>query len=229
MPIISIKEEALFIADAHYPHHGDEFLQILRQLDSGERQTPQLFLMGDIFDLLFGYNHYVQTFTHEAILLLQKLSTRFEIHYMEGNHDFCLKAIFPDMYIYSRAEQPVHFRLGEREVYLAHGDRYEAGLGYELYTRVLRNRLTLTLLKPFQQSIIDYQIQTLKSKKICKKLENFETKVQKIKQHYPKDGLIIEGHFHQGVQMGNYISLPSLVCQKEIGIMKNSAIVFEAV
>ncbi|MBD3794144.1 MAG: UDP-2,3-diacylglucosamine diphosphatase, partial [Campylobacterales bacterium] len=66
--MVSIKEEALFIADAHYPHHGDEFLQILRQLDSGERQTPQLFLMGDIFDLLFGYNRYVQTFSDEAIL-----------------------------------------------------------------------------------------------------------------------------------------------------------------
>lgn len=72
----SIKEGALFIADAHYPHHGNAFLTLLQQLDNGNLQSPQLFLMGDIFDLLFGYNDYIQTFSYEAITLLQKLSTK---------------------------------------------------------------------------------------------------------------------------------------------------------
>jgi len=87
--IPEIKEHALFIADAHYPHHGDAFLTLLNDLESKELKTPQLFLMGDIFDLLFGHNHYIQTFSTEAIERLQRLSKTMEIHYLEGNHDFC--------------------------------------------------------------------------------------------------------------------------------------------
>ena len=61
--MITIKEQALFIADSHYPHHGDAFLDLLKKLERGEIETPQLFLMGDNFDLLFGHNDYIQTFS----------------------------------------------------------------------------------------------------------------------------------------------------------------------
>ncbi|HIP19401.1 MAG TPA: UDP-2,3-diacylglucosamine diphosphatase, partial [Sulfurovum sp.] len=29
---MTIKEQALFIADSHYPHHGDAFLVLLKKL-----------------------------------------------------------------------------------------------------------------------------------------------------------------------------------------------------
>lgn len=130
--------------------------------------------------------------------------------------------------MYHRVEQPVPFTLNGHNVYLAHGDRYETGLGYEIYTKLLRNRLTLILLKPFQQPMIDTQIKQLKQKHICRPLKNFEAKAHAIAQHYPKESLIIEGHFHQGIRFNNYISLPSLVCQKQIGIVKEGSILFQA-
>ncbi|HHB95142.1 MAG TPA: UDP-2,3-diacylglucosamine diphosphatase, partial [Campylobacterales bacterium] len=74
MPIKEIKESALFIADAHYPNYGDEFVEILKKIKSEEIKIPQLFLMGDIFDLLFGYNEYIKSFSQEAIELLKELS-----------------------------------------------------------------------------------------------------------------------------------------------------------
>jgi len=114
--MLTIKENALFIADSHYPHHGDAFLDTLQKLDRGEIQTSQLFLMGDNFDLLFGYNDYIQTFSQEAIDLLQKLSKKIEIHYFEGNHDFCLKDIFVNMNVYTRDDQPIVFLLGDKKV-----------------------------------------------------------------------------------------------------------------
>ena len=227
MPIQTIKEGAIFIADAHYPHHGDELLTILQQLDSNKLQTPQLFLMGDIFDLLFGYNEYIQTFSKKAIKLLQKLSYKLEIHYIEGNHDFCLKGIFPNIHTYSRKEQPIQFTLGSQKVYLSHGDKYEVGVGYEIYSRAIRHPLTLRVFKIFEKKIINTQIEKLKQKHICKHLKNFELKIQKIQAHYPKDGLVIEGHFHQGIKHNNYISLPSLACQKQIGRVQGNSIVFE--
>ena len=92
--MITIKEQALFIADSHYPHHGDAFLDLLKKLEHGVLKTTQLFLMGDNFDLLFGHNDYIQTFSKEAIDHLQTLSQKIEIYYFEGNHDFCLKEVF---------------------------------------------------------------------------------------------------------------------------------------
>ena len=227
--MIEIKDGALFVADSHYPHHGDDFLQLLQQLFSGEMQAPQLFLMGDNFDLLFGYNDYIQTFSKEAVTLLQTLSETLEIHYFEGNHDFCLKALFPKIRVYSREEQPVMFRLQEKYVALAHGDRYVTGFGYELYCRILRNKYTLTLLKPFEKAIIDSRMEKLSQKNICRTLEGFEKRVGKIVSHYPDADLVIEGHFHQAKIVGKYLSLPSLACQKEIAVVREGKIVFERV
>ena len=222
-----IKEGALFVADSHYPHHGDAFLILLQKLECGKLQTPQLFLMGDNFDLLFGYNEYIQTFSKEAVVLLQKLSMDMEIHYFEGNHDFCLKPIFPDMHIYSRNEQPAFFEMQGRRVGISHGDRYTTGFGYDLYCKVLRNKTTLTLLRPFEKAIIDHRMKKLSRKHICHKFEGFEKRVKVILEHYLEADLVIEGHFHQARMVGKYVSLPSLACQHQIGIVRNGEILFQ--
>jgi UDP-2,3-diacylglucosamine hydrolase len=224
-----IKEGALFIADAHYPHHGDEFIKLLHKLDNGELTTSQLFLIGDIFDLLFGYNDYIMTFSNEAVNLLQKLSQKIEIHYFEGNHDFCIKKIFPHINVYSRDEQPVTMKLNNKRVALSHGDKYETGFGYGVYCNLLRNKITLNILKPFEKKIINYQMNKLPSKIICFKMPDFEQKVKAIMSHYKDVDLVIEGHFHQAVNIGKYISLPSLACQKKVAMIQNGNIVFSKI
>ena len=221
-----IKENALFIADAHYPHHGDDFLTILKALETSKIKTPQLFLMGDIFDLLFGHNEYIKTFSKEGIELLQKLSKKIEIFYIEGNHDFCLQEIFPHIRVYKREEQPVHFILNNQNIYLSHGDKYTAGVLYNIYSKLLRNKTTLTLLKPFEKQIINHRMKKLKSKQICGNFKGYKKRFNKIIAKYPSDSTIIEGHFHQARIHENYISLPSLACQGEIGIIKNKKLVF---
>ncbi|CUV65765.1 Putative metallophosphoesterase [Sulfurovum sp. enrichment culture clone C5] len=227
---MEIQEGAIFIADAHYPHHGDEFLELLKDIKSGNIKTSQLFLMGDIFDLLFGYNDYIVTFTHEAISLLQELSKTMQIHYFEGNHDFCLKDVFPDMHLYSRDEQPITMKIGEKKVSLSHGDRYDAGFGYGVYCKLLRNKITLNILKPFEKKIINHQMSRLPTKIICRKMSNFEQKAEAIMSHYLEYlDMVIEGHFHQAVKIGKYISLPSLACQKMYAVVKNGEIIFKSI
>ena len=221
-----IKEHALFIADAHYPHHGDAFLTLLKRLEKNPKKPPQLFLMGDIFDLLFGYNDYIQTFSKEAIASLQRLSQTVEIIYLEGNHDFCLEKIFPHIKVHSRKEQPLHYQLNGQDVYLSHGDKYQTGLGYDLYSRLLRDKTTLTLLRPFEKWIINHRMEKLKSKKICGEFTNYAKRFDAIRSHYPNDSLIIEGHFHQDRQHKNYLSLPSLACQGKIGVVREGKLVF---
>lgn len=225
--MITIKEQALFIADSHYPHHGDAFLDLLKKLESGEIQTPQLFLMGDNFDLLFGYNEYIKTFSSEAIVLLQTLSRKFEIHYFEGNHDFCLQELFPDIQVYTREQQPIMFQLNEKKVAISHGDKYVTGFGYDLYCKVLRNQTTLTLLKPFEKAIIDHRMKKLSQKHICFTFHGFEKRVEEILKNYTEAELVIEGHFHQSKTVGKYISLPSLACQGMVGVMEEGEMRFK--
>ena len=224
--MIEILENALFIADSHYPHHGDSFLTLLKKLDDAEIKTPQLFLMGDNFDLLFGHNDYIQTFSAEAIELLQKLSRKIEIHYFEGNHDFCLKELFSDIQVYTRDEQPIIFTLDEKKVAISHGDKYETGFGYDLYCKVVRNKTILTLLKPFEKAIIDDRMKKLSRKDICHHFDGFEKRVGEILEHYRDADMVIEGHFHQAKVFGKYISLPSLACQGQVSVVREGKIAF---
>lgn len=223
----TIQEQAIFIADSHYPHHGDAFLTLLKKLESGEIQTPQLFLLGDNFDLLFGYNDYIQTFSKEAITLLQTLSKKLEIHYFEGNHDFCLQELFPDIMVYSREEQPIHFTSNEKSIAISHGDKYATGFLYDLYCKILRNKKTLTFLKPFEKMIIDHRMNKLSQKHICFNFVGFEKRVDEILEHYNDVDVVIEGHFHQCKTVGKYVSLPSLACQGMVGVMEEGEIHFK--
>ncbi len=225
--MITIKEQALFIADSHYPHHGDAFLDLLKKLESGELKTPQLFLMGDNFDLLFGHNDYIQTFSKEAILLLQTLSQKLEMHYFEGNHDFCLKEVFPDIHVYSREEQPVMFNLEKKKIAISHGDKYAIGFAYNLYCKVLRNKTTLTILKPFEKAIIGRRMRKLSKKHICFTFHGFEKRVEEILENYTEADLVIEGHFHQCKTVGKYISLPSLACQGMVVVIEEGEMHFK--
>lgn len=225
--MVEIQEKAIFIADSHYPHHGDSFLRTLQKIDTEEIKTKQLFLMGDNFDLLFGHNDYIQTFSSEAIALLRKLSKKIEIHYFEGNHDFCLQAIFPHIKVYTRENQPVIFAMNEKKVAISHGDKYVTGLGYDLYCKILRSKTTLTLLKPFETFIINDRMKKLSKKHICHTFYGFEKRVEKILENYEEVDLVIEGHFHQSKVIGKYISLPSQACQNMVAVVEKESVVFK--
>ena len=225
--MIAIKDNAIFIADSHYPHHGDDFLRLLQKINNKEIETKQLFLMGDNFDLLFGYNDYIQTFSKEVIALLQTLSKTMEMHYFEGNHDFCLKEIFTNMNVYSRDEQPIAFSLEDKKVAISHGDKYVTGLGYDLYCKVLRNKTTLKLLKPFEKMIIDHRMKKLSKKHICQTFHGFDKRVEAILKNYGDVDLVIEGHFHQSRVLGKYISLPSQACQSLVAQVFEGEVLFK--
>ncbi len=83
---LKIKDRAIFIADGHENSKRDSFYKFLKKLQSKEIETPQLFLLGDMFDLLFGNITYTINKHKKEIDLLNSLSKEIEIHYFEGNH-----------------------------------------------------------------------------------------------------------------------------------------------
>lgn len=213
---LNIQEEAIFVADSHYNKKNNQFLIFLKKLEKEEISTSQLFLMGDMFDFISGESKYFIKQNKEVIDLLNKLSEKIQIIYLEGNHDYNMQILFPLIKVYKREEQPVFAKYKDKTVGLSHGDNF-INWKYDLYCSIIRNS---TLLKFLNMIDFNYFISkkieaALVKKNICHKMDYFENIVNRRKNNYKTD-IIIEGHYHQGTSFKfsnqEYINIPSLCC-----------------
>jgi len=224
--VIKIEDRAIFIADVHYPHHEEKIFELLSVTFLEQNRVTQIFFLGDIFDILFENSSYLLDYNNRLIEVINNIDKDIDIFYFEGNHDFNLRNIFPKIHIFSIENQPQKMRLKDKIVSISHGDKYEMSLGYRVYSKFIRNRTIIRYFIPFKERVIKNQITLLKRKKICKKIEDFNQIIDRILSHYPKSNLILEAHYHQGIILDNYVSLPSLACQDKIGIVDNGEILF---
>jgi len=218
-----LQEGAIFIADSHYPSHNkEEFINLLNGIKNGSIKTPQLFLMGDIFDLLIGESKFLVEFYKKEIALLEEIAQNIEVIYLEGNHDFDLDSIFRNVKIIKITKQPFVVEHNGKTYGLSHGDKYNTNLIYKIYTALIRNKF---ILKVLPQKIAINNFNKMPHKKICKEIENFPAIVKNILKKY-KTNYAVEGHFHQGLIIDNYISLPSFACAQKVAIYRKNAIDF---
>lgn len=216
---LNIEQGAIFVADAHFNQKNREFLTFLRKVESKQIRTTQLFLMGDIFDFISGESRYFVKQNIEVINLLNDLSETIEIVYLEGNHDYNLKSIFPNINVIKRENQPLLGKLKSNEtVSLAHGDNF-INWKYDLYCKFIRNAIFLKIMNFLDiKYFISKKIENaLLQKSICHKISNFEHLVRKRINNYDTN-IVIEGHYHQGkifsINHKRYVNIPSLCCQK---------------
>lgn len=222
---IEIKEGAFFISDAHDNEKRDGFYLFLKKLDAKEIVAPQLFLMGDMFDLLVGEVSYTKELFKESITLINKISEKIEIFYFEGNHDFDLQSVFPDVKVFPISLQPFCFRYRDKKILLSHGDLYQ-GFGYTLYTAIIRNKISLKILDFIDNStknFISKKILTPQiGKNICYEIENFEKIIKQKLQKYDigitEIDFVFEGHHHQDKEFVfgelKYKNFSSFACDK---------------
>lgn len=223
---LSIQNEAIFVADSHYNEKNKDFLLFLKKIESKEILCSQLFLMGDMIDFISGESKYFIKKNIEVIELLNKLSKELQIVYLEGNHDYNLKSIFPNIKIIKRENQPLLAKLENNQtISLAHGDNF-INWKYDLYCKIIRNTLFLKFLNLIDINyFISRKIEnSLLSKNICHKMNNFKEIVERRIKNYNTD-IVIEGHYHQGdiynINNKKYINIPSLCCQKEYTKLKD--------
>jgi UDP-2,3-diacylglucosamine hydrolase len=227
----TLREGAILVADAHCAPWRTPFIDFLRALESGAIVTPQLVLMGDIFDLLFGPIDATCRLNAEAIDLLNTLSGRFEIVYLEGNHDFRLSSVFPLIRVIPRAQQPWIATFGETRIALSHGDT-AMGKGYALYTALIRNPVVLHVLRLIDRLgngfIVRGLVRAMGRKRHCRTIEDFEEVIRRRMRALDYRGidLVIEGHFHQNRRfeaagMG-YVSLGAFACNERYFSVQSS-------
>lgn len=225
-----IKEGAIFIADAHENDKRNEFYLFLQKIDKKEITPTQLFLMGDMFDLLVGNVYYTTNKYRKYIDLLEKIAHHVEVFYFEGNHDFSLTNIFVNVKVIPIEKQPQKFILpNNTEALLLHGDKY-GGILHKFYTKVIRSNKLLWALNVIDMKIhnkISKKIENdLLHKKICLKIKNFEALIKLKLDHYgaSKESYIVEGHYHQNKKYHfsniNYINFSSFACNQSYFIVK---------
>ena len=225
-----IKDKAIFIADAHYNRQRTELYKLLKLLQNETLFVNQIFLMGDMFDFLTLEIDYFKKTNSDIIMLINELSFKYEIIYLEGNHDYNLEKIFPSIDIISRENQPLYLKQDTYNIALAHGDIFTPW-SYNFYTTIIRNHYFLEFINFLDSNNIlsKYTEKKLMQKKICHKLNNFNKFICKRIKSYnsflPTD-LIIEGHFHQGYRGKKYINVPSLACGNQYMIYKNKQFSF---
>ncbi len=226
---LEIKEGAFFISDAHYSHDRPELLEFLKSIQKKELCPTQLILMGDIFDALFGEIKYTHQKNQEAIAVLNKISQDIEVIYLEGNHDFNLKKIFPFAKVFSISSQPLRCRFKNREILLSHGD-IEGDLGYKIYAFLIRNSFVLYILRLFDflsaHAILNRLDGYLNKKDDCKKFTCFKRFIAKRLDDKYSCNLFIEGHYHQnegfGLKSFEYINLGAFACNQRYFVVKSS-------
>ncbi len=229
-PSITIQEGALFIADAHDSTQRHFFLDFLHEIK--QNPPPQLFLMGDMFDLLVGGIAYRVKKYQPYIDLINEISHVCEIVYFEGNHDFNLSKLFLHVKVVPIENQPLTCRLPDGNVCLvSHGDRYGGKL-HSVYTALIRHKGILKVLGCIDillKGAISTRIEVnQRQKNLCKKIITFEKIVNDKLHHYPLLGVdcIVEGHYHQGntfVMNGvKYINFSSFACNQSYFCVQSS-------
>jgi UDP-2,3-diacylglucosamine hydrolase len=226
---IEILEGAFVVSDAHYSRHRSELLDFIKDIHSKKLQPTQLIFMGDMFDALFGGVVYTQQTNLEAIKLLNEISIEIEVIYLEGNHDFNLKNIFPHVKVFPISQQPVTCQFNDRKILLAHGD-IEGASGYKIYTSLIRNPFVLFLLAVLDSISGHYilnKLDTYLSKKDdCKEFIGFRQFISnRLSGKYSCD-YFIEGHFHQNktIEFEDfiYINLGVFACNQRYFTVKSS-------
>jgi len=228
---IVVKSGAIFIADSHENENRESFWHFLCALKSSEIKTPQLFLMGDMFDFLAGECEFFVKFYERYVRTIDELGEEMEIYYFEGNHDFNLAPLFKNVKTYPIGAQPVKFasECGQ-SVLIAHGDIFLPFVAkYALrflrvkiflktmnfFDKFLNFRLSKRILNKLKRKILDYKIPNFKNLA--------EAKMRRYNAFYEAD-VVIEGHYHQGKQYTigkqKYINIPSFACEQSYFVVE---------
>ncbi len=225
---IEILKGALILSDAHFSPTRPELFPLIESIYTEKIQVPQLILMGDIFDALFGAIAHTYLNNQKMIEMLQSISKKIAVIYLEGNHDFNLKTLFPHMQIFPIAKQPVSCHYKNKKILLAHGD-FAGPIGYRMYTAVIRNPFVLPLLKIIDfvthHAILNYVYAHLAKKEDCNEFRGFHAFIAKrIENSYSCD-YFIEGHYHQNKQIKfekfTYINLGAFACNQRYFTVKS--------
>ncbi len=132
---------AIFLSDVHLEDaNGSKTQLVIRFFEEVVRRHSRLFILGDLFDVWPGTDaHLTQRFAPVLKTIKGLVEGGCEVHYVEGNHDFCLGDYFSKKLGVKIHTGEFEISLGGRRVMLTHGDLGNPkDVGYRVFRSVLR-------------------------------------------------------------------------------------------
>ena len=226
---IKLLNGAIFIADAH--ENSDtrtSFWDFLCDIKNNNIECSQLFLMGDMFDLLVGGVDDCAQFAEKYINILEEIAVEKDVFYLEGNHDFNLDCFFKNVKVFPISKQPLNLFIENYDciIKIAHGDIFLPKL-LQMILRFLRNKALIKFLNFLNNNLNFIITKTILKKQNIKNLfyniNDFEDIAKQRFEHFNCD-IAIEGHFHQGKffswEIGKYFNLESFAQKKRYFIVE---------
>ena len=120
---------------------------LLNFLDSLKKDATEIFILGDLFDYWFEYEHVIPRGYHRVISKLDELvRQKIKIHYILGNHDFWMKDYFEKDLKISVHREPIEILRNKKKFYLHHGDGLALrDYGYKILKILFRAKFTIWL------------------------------------------------------------------------------------
>lgn len=123
--------------------------KIVRWLDSVKSDASIIFLVGDIFDFWFEYDHVIpKGFIRFHGKIADLVDSGIKVVFFTGNHDLWMSDYFPSELGVQVFTKPEQFLIKDKKFYIGHGDGLGTGDGkYKFYKKVFTNQLCRWLFK----------------------------------------------------------------------------------
>ena len=121
--MIAVDGPIALLGDAHLREGDPEVEAFVAFLDALPRDLALLGILGDLFSVWVGRRELLRPHHERVVEALHRTARRgVRLLYVEGNHDFYLRALYAGDPFEAFDERQIDLRLGGKRVHLAHGD-----------------------------------------------------------------------------------------------------------
>jgi len=143
-----------FISDVHLRLYDSELEQAKRRhlldfLREVEKESAELYIVGDLFDFWFEYKYVIPRHFFKIIRALQRTAEQgCRIHLVVGNHDYWVGDFFQNEIGVQIHRNPVDLQMGAQKWLVTHGDGIlKRDTGYRILKKVLRHPMSIFLFR----------------------------------------------------------------------------------
>ncbi len=141
-----------FISDAHLgsdsaeeeKHKEERLLSFLKEI---KKDAEALYVLGDLFEFWFEYEHAIPKEHFPVLMKLKELiNLGIPVTYLVGNHDFWLGDFLTKQVGINIIRESLTAEHQGKKIYLLHGDGLaKKDTGYRILRRILRNKVNIWL------------------------------------------------------------------------------------
>ena len=168
-------EVFVFLSDLHFGYGPFDAEQQRERawitwIESLRPRIRAFFLLGDLFDYWYEYQSSVpKGFVYFQVYLAELSRQGIPVYYLRGNREFFSTRYFNQVLGYHLVEGALSLEVGEKRLYLAHGDGRGKGQRlYNIFKWIYRSFLLRTMMRYTSPDLLFFIVKTLGAKKHSK-------------------------------------------------------------